>query len=209
MYLIFDFDGTIVNSFYNVIDKFNLLASEFKFREVAPAEIESMRNLNSRALIKFLKIPLYKLPKVIKKARDFIHADMQKLDSFSTLPTVLRQLSAAGVSLGILTSNSRENVVEWLKHQKLDELFNFIHVESNFFGKRHSLKRIIRKYKIDKDLAFYVGDETRDVDAARLCGIQAIAVTWGFNSETILARHEPNYIIRQPDELWSLYHQLK
>jgi phosphoglycolate phosphatase len=209
MYLIFDFDGTIVNSFSNVIDKFNMLATEFKFRKVQPEEIEEMRNLNSRALIKFLEIPLYKLPKVIKKARNFIHADMQKLDSFANLPAVLTELNNAGVLLGILTSNSRENVLAWLKHQQLEELFNFIHVESNFFGKKHSLKRILRKYKINKNHAFYVGDETRDVDAAKLCGIHAVAVTWGFNSETILASHRPHYLVREPNDLLELYNKLK
>jgi phosphoglycolate phosphatase len=117
MYLIFDFDGTLVDSFSNAIDKFNLLAEEFSFRKVSFHDVEGMRNLSSRELIKFLRIPLYKLPKVIQRARNFIHADIQVLNSFEKLPEVLQKLYNAGVSLGILTSNSEANVSTWLTHQ--------------------------------------------------------------------------------------------
>jgi phosphoglycolate phosphatase len=205
MYLIFDFDGTIVNSFCNVVEKFNLLADEFNFREISETEIEGLRNLNSRAVIKFLKIPLYKLPKVIKKARKFMHEDVHLLGSYANLPDVLRELSAAGIPLGILTSNSHENVSKWLAHNQLEDLFSFIHVESNFFGKKHSLKRIMRKYTIKKAHAFYVGDETRDIDAARQCGINAVAVTWGFNSEQVLLKHKPHFLVREPSELLEIH----
>jgi phosphoglycolate phosphatase len=204
MYLIFDFDGTLVNSFYDVIDKFNLLATEFKFRQIALHEVDKLRDLNSRELIQFLKIPLYKLPRVIKKARKSIHKDMQKLTSFTNLPEVLNKLYQAGMSLGILTSNSKENVVAWLLHHKLRDLFTFIHVESSFFGKKRLLKKILKTHHIQQNEAFYIGDETRDIDAAKQCGIQSVAVTWGFNSEQILLSEEPHYIVRTPEELLQL-----
>lgn len=201
MYLIFDFDGTLVNSFCNVIDKFNILADEFNFRKISPEEVEGLRNLNSRELLKFLRIPLYKLPKVIQKARKFIHADIQALPSFENLPEVLRQLCKAGIFLGILTSNSKDNVLNWLQHHKLDALFTFVHMESNFFGKKRVLKKIMKKYQIDPSEAFYVGDETRDIDAAKQSGMQSVAVTWGFNSEQVLLSHEPDFLVKHPEEL--------
>jgi phosphoglycolate phosphatase len=201
MYLIFDFDGTLVNSFCNVIDKFNLLADEFNFRKIHSHEIEEMRNLSSRELIKFLRIPLYKLPTVIKKARKFIHADIQMLNSFENLPHVLHKLRQAGIHLGILTSNSKENVVNWLQHHKLFDLFAFIHVESNFFGKKRVLKKIMKTYQLAAAETFYVGDETRDIDAAKQSGMRSVAVTWGFNSEQVLLNYEPDFIARQPEDL--------
>jgi phosphoglycolate phosphatase len=204
MYLIFDFDGTLVNSFCNVIDKFNLLAEEFSFRKVSVHEIESLRNLNSRELIKFLRIPLYKLPKVIQRARHSIHADMQSLNSFDNLPQVLQKLYQAGVSLGILTSNSKENVSTWLQHHKLRDLFKFIHVESSFFGKKRILRKIMKTYGIAEADAFYVGDETRDVEAAKQSGIHSVAVTWGFNSEQTLLSHEPEFIARKSEDLLTI-----
>jgi phosphoglycolate phosphatase len=112
------------------------------------------------------------------------------------------------ISLGILTSNSLENVAAWLEHNKIQNLFSFIHVESNYFGKKHVLRKIIKAYQIDKSQAFYIGDETRDIKAAKECGIYSIAVTWGFNSEKILSQQQPHYIARKPEDILN-YPQIK
>lgn len=47
----------------------------------------------------------------------------------------------------------------------------------------------------------YVGDETRDVEAAKKVGVKVIAVTWGINSEKILRKQNPDYLIVKPKEL--------
>jgi phosphoglycolate phosphatase-like HAD superfamily hydrolase len=50
----------------------------------------------------------------------------------------------------------------------------------------------------------YVGDEERDVVAARQAGVDIAAVTWGYNSPELLAVQEPDYLIDYPDELRTL-----
>lgn len=199
MYLIFDFDGTLVDSFSAIIEKFNLLASDFNFRKVSIEEIETLRNLNSKELIKYLKIPIYKMPRVLHRARKYFQEEMHKLFPFAGIPQTLHELSIAGFTLGIVTSNSRENVTSWLTQHDMRKYFKFIHVESNYFGKKRILKKVMRTNKIEK--AFYIGDETRDIEAAKQCNILSIAVTWGFNSEKILTQCHPNYIARVPDDI--------
>jgi phosphoglycolate phosphatase len=46
-----------------------------------------------------------------------------------------------------------------------------------------------------------VGDETRDIDAAREAGVQCAAVTWGIHSRQVLQKHAPAAIIDKPEEL--------
>jgi len=48
---------------------------------------------------------------------------------------------------------------------------------------------------------FYIGDETRDIDAAQQCNIPSIAVAWGFNSEQTLMRSKPSYLAKTPHDL--------
>jgi phosphoglycolate phosphatase len=201
MHLIFDFDGTLVDSFDVMLEKFNLLADIFKYRKVKLEEIPSLKNLNSRAFIQYLEIPLYKIPRVLVAARKSIRDNMQALTSFVDLPMVLRQLHDQGFTLGILTSNSEENVTTWLAEQKLKHLFHFIHHKSSLFGKKTILKKIIRQLNMDKAKTVYIGDETRDVEAAKLNNIHSIAVTWGFNSETALQSYQPDFIARQPQDI--------
>lgn len=200
-HIIFDFDGTLVDSYHCLVKKFILLADEFNFRKLNEHEIYGLRDLNSRELIKFLNIPMHKIPKLIRRVRFYLHEEIRNLAPIPHLPEVLIKLHDSGRTLGILTSNSKENVSTWLKLHKLHHLFKFVRIEPNYFSKKALLKKIIITYKIDKSHAFYIGDETRDIEAAKHNGIRAVAVTWGYNSEKILLQAEPHHIAKKPEDL--------
>lgn len=204
MYLIFDFDGTLIDSFGEATEKFNCLAEQFNLKRVKKEETDKIRDLSSKELIKYLQIPLYKLPQVLYQARKNMRKDLLTLPPFANLTDVLNQLRKAGHSLGILTSNSIENVSDWLKHNNIHHLFNFLHSESNYFGKRRILKKIMKTYGIDKSNAYYFGDETRDIEAAKQNNMHAVAVTWGFNSEMALAAYHPHFIAKKPEDILTI-----
>lgn len=204
MYLIFDFDGTIVDSFHGVFELFNNLADEFEFRKITVEDINFLRDLNSWDVIKHLGVPLYKIPNIIYQVRKRLYSEMHRLPPVPDLPIVLKQLHQAGFTLGILTSNSTENVSLWLNQHKLDHLFNFIREESNFFGKKHMLKKIIKTHQTIASDTFYIGDETRDIEAANYSKVNSIAVTWGFNSEKALIQYRPHHIARKPEDILTI-----
>lgn len=201
MELIFDFDGTLVDSFQCVVDKFSQIAHEFNIKPLTLAEINKLRDYSSKELIQFLDIPLYQLPKMLLRMRKLMHAEIKHLAPIADLPEVLNIIYNAGHPMRILTSNSRENVLLWLKTNELEHLFTHVHCEAKFFSKSRRLKRILRAHGINKLQAFYIGDETRDIEAASLNGIRSIAVTWGYNSETILAKSQPSFIARSPKDI--------
>lgn len=204
MHLIFDFDGTLVNSYEVVCKHANTLAEEFRFRKISPDEFEQLKNLSMRELIDFLKIPKYAIPMLILRAKKMMLAELPALKPFDNLASALEALCQSGLELGILTSNSRENVAKWLDHYQLQQFFKFIHTETSLFGKKRVLNKIIRQHKMDKSEVYYIGDETRDIDAAKSSGIQSVAVTWGFNSRAILQNKGPDFIFDSPVELLSL-----
>lgn len=204
VYLIFDFDGTLVDSFYAIMEKFNLLADKFNFRKISHDEIDHARHLSSHGLIKYLEIPIHKIPRILRSAKKHMHDEMQMLLPFEHIPEALQELYERAVPMGILTSNSLENVIKWLKLNKMQHLFKFIQVESSYFGKGCVLKKILKTHKIDKSQAFYIGDETRDIEAAKECGVYSVAVTWGFHAEEILLQHQPHYMVRKPEDLCKL-----
>ena len=50
----------------------------------------------------------------------------------------------------------------------------------------------------------YVGDEIRDVDAAKKAGIKVIGVTWGYNTKNALSTAHPDHIVEKPEDLTSI-----
>jgi phosphoglycolate phosphatase len=142
------------------------------------------------------------MPGIIFKARKSLHAHINLLKPFDGIPQMVITLFQKGFTLGIVSSNSRENVLSWLEHHQLIDYFAFIHAGSTYYGKKRVLKKALKVNKIDQ--AFYIGDETRDIDAAKHVNIHSMAVTWGFNSERILAKHQPHCIARAPKDIISL-----
>ncbi len=203
-HLIFDFDGTLVDSLGCALDAYNALAADFGLRKITANEIDDLKNMNTTALIKYMKIPLYKIPAALYKARTYMRYEMRTLKPFPGIIQVLNELSGAGCSLGILTSNSEQNVVSWLECHGIATCFNFVTSSPSYFGKGKTLKKIIKLNKINVNNAYYIGDETRDIDAAKQCGVSSIAVTWGFNSEKIMAENNPDYLVHVPEDLLAI-----
>jgi len=59
----------------------------------------------------------------------------------------------------------------------------------------------LKSENLKSEEVIYVGDETRDIEAAKRTQIKAIAVSWGFNSKEVLAEHKPDFLIHKPHEL--------
>ncbi len=206
MHLIFDFDGTLVNSFSCVMEKALLLADEFSLKKIHLDDIEDLRDLSSIEIIKHLNIPHYKVPKLITQMRKHLHHKIATLTPVPGIKDTLEQLHRAKFTLGILTSNSVENVNLWLETNNLHHIFSFVHA-SNYFSKKKLIKKTLTHYKIDPANAMYIGDETRDIDAAKTNNIISVAVTWGYNSEKALLKYQPSFIVKDPKDLLILSYQ--
>lgn len=200
-FIIFDFDGTLVDSFTCMIDKFINLADDFGFKKIETSQIDNLRNFSSLQIIRYLNIPFYKIPLVIRAARRLLKSSMPQLQPVDGLIPVLKALHKNGHILGIVTSNSEENVKTWLQLQDLTHLFKFIAAESKFFSKNKILKKVLKKNKIKATEAWYVGDETRDIEAGKDVGVRTIAITWGYNSESILKSYAPDALVHSPEEI--------
>lgn len=199
--IIFDFDGTLADTFDALVMITNRLALEFGYPPTTPDELPKLRNLSSREIIRQSGVSLFKIPFFLKKIREYLHQEILNLKTIPGIQEALVQLKNEGYCLGILTSNSEENVKLFLQKYEMQDLFNFIYSETSLFSKDKSLSKLMKKNNLSLDEILYVGDETRDIEASKKIQIQVIAVTWGFNSGEILAKHNPDFLIQQPSEL--------
>jgi len=196
MNLIFDFDGTICDSIPPSVDVTNEICIEMGYKKTS---IKELKKLGIKGLIKSRKIPLYKIPKIMSIYRQKIVTIYEHAQPFNEIGHVLKELSGKH-TLGILTSNKTEIVQKFLDRYNL-KYFDFIYSEKALFGKDKKLKKIFSKYKFKKDETYYIGDETRDIEAAKRQELKTIGVTWGIESRQLLKKSNPDIIISKPEVL--------
>ncbi len=198
--LLFDFDGTIADSYESFLGIIAKLAIKYRFQILSPQQLEALRTEDAKTLIKYLKIPFYKLPFIAHDMKTFQREEISSLHPFKGLPEVLHALKKQGVTLGIITSNGKANVETFIKNNNIT-VFDYIYSDAGFFGKDKVLQSFFKQHHISKDDAFYVGDEIRDIQACQKVGVKIISVAWGFNLKIGLEKHHPDFLIDKPAEL--------
>ncbi|MGB3262733.1 MAG: HAD-IA family hydrolase [Microcoleus sp.] len=198
--IIFDFDGTLADTIDILLSITNRLSAEFGFKPATKEEVAQLSNLTSWQILRYSGISIFKFPLLIRKLRAELRSEISDVQLFPGIKEVLLELKSLGFQLGIITSNSRENVLAALENNNLQDTFTFIYSGSTF-GKHKVINKWLRQEHINPEEVFYVGDEIRDIDAARKTGIKIIAVGWGFNSQEVLALHHPDFLIERPQQL--------
>lgn len=199
--IIFDFDGTIADIRRTLVKIANELAEEFEYEPVTESEIIRLSNLSSKDVILQSPIPAYKIPFLLRRVKKELNQHIIHLRPFEGIEETLAFLKEKNCYLGIITSNLAENVLEFLRKNNLASYFDFVYSANTLFGKHKTINAVIRKHQLLKEKIIYVGDETRDIEAAKKSNIRVAAVTWGFNSADVLSQHNPDFIIDQPEQL--------
>ncbi|OGM28059.1 hypothetical protein A2962_05585 [Candidatus Woesebacteria bacterium RIFCSPLOWO2_01_FULL_39_61] len=121
---------------------------------------------------------------------------------FKGIKDVLKILSRR-YNLGILTTNQTRIVEKFVNKHKFN-FFSFVHSEKVVFGTDKCLRKVIAQHGLNSEETYYIGDETRDIEAAKRQRVKTIAVTWGAESKNLLRKANPDIIISEPKELLSL-----
>lgn len=198
--VIFDFDGTIADTFNVVFKLLKKYHKNLDLPAITDDLISDFREKGYRALLFKYKFELIKLPFIIGKIRKLLYSHMDEVKLFKGMKEAIILLKEKGYKLGILTTNSEENVKKFLKKNNID-FFQFINTEKHLLGKSKALKNLLQKYRLDSSEIFYIGDEVRDIDACKENRVKIIAVTWGFNKKEILKVNRPDYLIDYPKEI--------
>ena len=196
--IIFDFDGTIADTYQAVVAIANGLSTEFGYKPLDAEALQLLKNLSSKEIIKQSEISLFKLSFLVRRVQKELGKQVKNLKPIIGMPEILAELKRQNCTLGIITSNAKENVAAFLEKQNISHLFDFIYSGATIFGKHRIINKVVRKYRLSKSVVFYVGDETRDIRSAQKSQVSAIAVAWGFNSDKILSQYQPDFLVNHP-----------
>lgn len=197
---IFDFDGTIADSREWFFGSLNGVADRFGFRVTTADEREKLRDLSTREILRELRIPMWKMPSIARYMRELAATQIETIRLFEGIPDALWRLRESGTAIAIVSSNDEQNVRKVLGSE-LAAAIDFYGCGTSLFGKTPKLRQTIRRFGVEPLRTVCVGDETRDIDAARGAGGIAAAVGWGYATLEALRRHHPDILLTRVEEI--------
>ncbi|MDJ0386797.1 HAD hydrolase-like protein [Roseomonas sp. E05] len=202
--VIFDFDGTLADSFPWFTGALNEAARRFGFRVIDAEEGEALRALGAREIMRRLDVPGWKLPWIIRHLRREKQAVAGTLPLFPGVPELLAALPAAGARLAIVSSDSEVSIRATLG-PGLAGLIGHYGTRASLFGKPRKLRAVLRQTGTPAREAIYMGDERRDAEAAQAVGMDFGAVAWGYATRAALAGTRPALIFDSPAEIMARF----
>jgi phosphoglycolate phosphatase len=198
--VIFDFDGTLSDSgewFLSILDD---LSERFRFRRVVDRdEVERLRRRPTREVIQHLGIPGWKLPLISRHVRARFRENARDIRTFDGVRAMLQTLADAGIRMMLCSSNGEANVRAVLGPDAAR--FEAYFCGSGLFGKVAKFRRAIKASGLAPSAILAIGDETRDIDAARAVGIGAGAVLWGYANPDLLIAMRPDITFAHPADI--------
>lgn len=197
---IFDFDGTLADSFPWFLGALNECADRFGFRRIQDHELDTLRGYDVRRMNRHLGVSAWKMPLIMRHMRSRMAMDIDRIALFPGVDEMLRRLADADVRIAIVTSNSAENVRRVLGPQNA-ALVDDWQCGVSLLGKQPKLRKVLRVSGIPASEAISIGDEIRDLHASRAVGIAFGAVGWGAARLDVLRALAPDVVFERMEEI--------
>jgi phosphoglycolate phosphatase len=206
--LIFDLDGTLIDSKLDLIHSVNAMLREKKKPELPPETIASYIGNGAPQLVS-RAMGANASPEELQSALDFFLAyyEAHKMDNtvpYPGVPEALRQL--AEMPMAVLTNKPVRISVRILAEMKLAGYFRVIYGGNSFEKKKPDptgTNAILRELGMKPGEVLFVGDSEVDVQTARNAGTWAATVNFGFGAHD-RAAHPPDLYLDRMSDLASL-----
>ena len=197
--VIFDFDGTLADSFPWVLRTVDEVSDRFKFRRPRDGELEELRYCDAREVMRRLGVPRWKVPMIARYVRSRMAEDVGQIGLFPGTGEMLDELANAGLRLAVVSANSEATIRTVLgPHARR---VSAIAGGGSLFGKRGKLLRMSRLTGVEPRRVLVIGDEIRDLNAARAARMAFGAVSWGLTRPEALEAGRPQALFRQMSDI--------
>lgn len=197
--VVFDFDGTLADSASWFRGALRQMAVKHRFKQVDDAEIERLRQLRTREILAALGISRWQLPFLARDLRRLATAAAATIPLFPGIGELLDALAERGITVAVVSSNA-EATVRGVLGARARHVAHYA-CGSSLFGKAAKLTHLLRRLGTSRSEVLCIGDETRDVEAAKAAGLKSVAVTWGYASEAALRNAGPDRLVASVAEL--------
>jgi len=199
---LFDFDGVLVDS----LDVYEKTVTDclIKINHPLTRGREEFLELFEGNFYESLVKRGVDLDVFMKAAEDILAGvDYSKMKPFGAMMPILNDLKKDH-ALIVISSNDSPTIQEALRLYHFNGIFQEILGSDFMFSKKEKILYAAKKYHVDLNDIYYIGDTTGDMKEGRQAGVKTVGVTWGWHSKEKMAAVEPDYLFDTPKDLLQL-----
>lgn len=210
--ILFDFDGTLINTNDVIIEAWQYTYKHYGFDEVPVEHIT--RCFGEPLLVTMAR----EFPDIDPEESASVYrqrqADMaEKLVTvFDGIPVLLKELKRAGYKIGIVTSRTRESTMRYLKQFDIEEYFDGVVTCDDTDRHKPDPEPVLmglKKLDTDKDCALMIGDSSFDMKSANNAGVKTVLVGWRAAAENgDVGECRVDYSIERPMDLMEILKEM-
>ena len=201
--VVFDLDGTVVDSVELIVVSFQHAIREVLGREVSREDAIAWVGRPLREQMELFS-PEH-ADELVEVYREFNHREHDSmLTLYEGIQHLLERLRQAGVKVGLVTSKSRFTTQMAFTLTGIEEYFDATVCADEAAGNKPSPAPILaclEQLGVSASAATYVGDSPSDIQAAQAAGVASIAVTWGVFPVDRLEAEKPDLLVHTIPEL--------
>ncbi len=201
--IIFDFDGTLADTSTLMRTVYAEMAVGRGWPPITEADYQRLRAMRISQAQRWAGIKTWQIPGLLREGLKRFRMHVGEIELFDQMPEVVKQLADDGYTLYILSTNAGATITEVLDRYQLMPHVTMLK-RSALFGKQHAIRHFLSKHKYPPETVCMVGDEVRDVEAAKLTQVKSVAVSWGLQSIEALKAAKPDSIASTPSELLAI-----
>jgi phosphoglycolate phosphatase len=189
--IIFDWDGTLVDSTARIVDSMQLAATEVGMPKLTDFAIQQIIGLGLPEALKKLwpEIDADQLLKMraLYSANFSTHSDVH-VDFFPQAHDFFEELRSLGYVLAVATGKTRKGLDEMLDGMAVRDVFTITRCADETTSKPdpHMLEEILTELKLTSAQALMVGDTSFDLDMAKAIDMDSVGMTHGAHESEIL-----------------------
>jgi phosphoglycolate phosphatase len=209
-FLVFDWDGTIIDSASTIAECIRLAAADLGLQVPTKEQASHVIGLGLHDALRHAVpgLPAERVPEFVERYRDHFRAREHEMGLFGGMRELLESLQAEKI-LGIATGKSRRGLDRSLEATGLKPYFRASRCADETHPKPHPamLLELMGELDVSPEAALMIGDTSHDLEMARAAGVDAVAVTYGAHAEEGLRYCQPRACVASVADLRQWLHQ--
>lgn len=206
--IIFDFDGTLVDSRSLILESHRLVFSQFQLPAPSPAESLALVGKSLDVILTLLAGPEAPILEMVR-AYDLLLPQLRADSAFAEKPfdgagDLLSELSAASDTiLGVATGHRTDTIAPALEELRWTDYFKTIQAADTAPSKPHPamLLQALAATGVTPENAIFIGDTTFDMEMAQAARLRSIGVGWGYHRTERLLAAGAHRVVQSIDQL--------